>query len=158
MDEHGSDSQEVSRWQGRIEATIEAIRRDMDGRDKRYTERAEAQDKAVSAALAAQKEAVAAALAASDKAVDKAEATAEKWRASANEWRGAMSDRDRELPSRRELAAEVSRLETLIKPLTDFVAMQQGRRDGISSSGAVLYAVLVLLTAIITTVIVYTNH
>ena len=31
------------------------------------------------------------------------EATADKWRDSANEWRGAMSDRERDFVSRREL-------------------------------------------------------
>jgi hypothetical protein len=60
-------------------------------------------EKGVEAALAAQEKAVAAALEASDKAITKAEANAEKWRENANEWRGAMSDRDRALPSRREV-------------------------------------------------------
>jgi hypothetical protein len=140
VDDKGADTNEMARWQGQIEATIDSIRLDMEGRDKRYTERAEAQDKAVSAALAAQKEAVAAALAASDKAVEKAEATAEKWRASANEWRGAMSDRDRELPSRREVTGEVMRLEATIKPLTAYVAAQSGPRALTPSSVAAVLA------------------
>ena len=158
-DENGSESQEMSRWQGRIEATIDAIRQDMQGRDQRYTERAEAQDKAVSAALAAQKEAVAAALAASDKAVEKAEQTAEKWRESANEWRGAMSDRDRELPSRREVNAEVARLETMIAPLTRMSSTQEGRRAGISAGIAGLYAAMALAVAIVSVVVlIASNH
>ena len=65
-------------------------------------------EKAVEAALAAQAKAVAAALEAADKAVTKAEQNAEKWRANANEWRGAMSDRDRELPSRREVETQMA--------------------------------------------------
>ncbi len=62
-----------------------------------------AQDKAVQAALVAQEKAVQAALAASNKAVDKAEAAAREWQQSANEWRGAMSDREYSFVSRREL-------------------------------------------------------
>lgn len=53
-----------------------------------------AAEKAVNAALAAQEKAVNAALAASEKAVSVAETNAEKWRDNANEWRGAMSDRE----------------------------------------------------------------
>jgi hypothetical protein len=75
-------------------------------------------EKALQAALASQEKAVQAALSAADKATSKAEQNAEKWRENANEWRGAMSDRDRELPSRREvevnfagLVERVSRLE-----------------------------------------------
>lgn len=60
----------------------------------------QAQEKAVAAALAAQKEAVAAALAAAEKAVAVAEVNAEKWRQNANEWRGAMTDRDRNFLSK----------------------------------------------------------
>jgi hypothetical protein len=67
-------------------------------------------EKALQAALLAQEKAVAAALEASDKAITKAESNAEKWRASANEWRGAMSDRDRELPSRREVETALAAL------------------------------------------------
>jgi hypothetical protein len=149
LDERGAESAEMSRWQGQIEARLVAIREDMEGRDKRYTERAEAQDKAVSAALAAQKEAVAAALAASDKAVEKAEVTAEKWRESANEWRGAMSDRDRELPSRRELDAATQKLEAMIAPLTTYVTAQQGRQQGIGVSANVVATLAGLLLTMV---------
>ncbi len=57
----------------------------MDEREKRYE----------SLALA-QKEAVDAALKSAQLAVDKAEAISEKWRLNANEWRAAMSDKDRQ--------------------------------------------------------------
>lgn len=46
--------------------------------------------------------AVQAALASAEKAVNKAEATGEKWRDNANEWRGAMSDRERDFLTRKE--------------------------------------------------------
>lgn len=49
-------------------------------------------DKAINIALAAAKE-----------AVQVAEANAEKWRNQANEWRGAMSDREKNFITRREV-------------------------------------------------------
>ena len=67
--------------------------------DQRYQERFAAQEKAVKDALAAQEKAVNAALAASEKAVSVAENNAEKWRANANEWRGAMTDREQRFVS-----------------------------------------------------------
>jgi hypothetical protein len=67
-------------------------------------------DKAVTTALAAAEKAVAAAQASSEKAIDKAERDAEKWRNNANEWRGAMSDREREFLTRREFYVMVGAL------------------------------------------------
>jgi undecaprenyl pyrophosphate synthase len=70
--------------------------------DKRYEERFAAQEKAVKDALAAQEKAVNAALAASEKAVSVAETNAEKWRSNANEWRSAMTDREKRFVSQQE--------------------------------------------------------
>lgn len=64
--------------------TLETLKELMDERDKRYAQVSEAKEKAVSAALAA-----------SEKAVNVAEINSEKWRDNANEWRSAMSDKDR---------------------------------------------------------------
>lgn len=127
-------------------------------RDKRYDERAAAQDKAVTAALAAQKEAVAAALAAADKAVEKAEANAEKWRENANEWRGAMDDLHRNLPTRREVEAGLAPLVAQVETLTRYMTSQQGgtavtdRRKGISTQWQ-----LVLFSAVIALVVFAAN-
>lgn len=57
----------MSQW------TVDTLKDLMDERDKRYTERHEAQKLAIQVA----------------------EENAEKWRANANEWRTAMSDKDR---------------------------------------------------------------
>jgi hypothetical protein len=81
-------------------------------------------EKALQAALLAQEKAVSAALNSSDKAITKAEANAEKWRENANEWRGAMSDRDRELPSRREV-------ETLVAGLAARLVIVEARQERI---------------------------
>ncbi len=79
--------------------------------DKRYEDKFAASDKAVLSALAAQEKAVNAALAASEKAVLVAENNAEKWRANANEWRGAMGDRERNFAQKSDLDALKERMD-----------------------------------------------
>lgn len=64
---------------------------------KEYMERIlEEKDKALSAALAS-----------AEKAVLKKEEEVECWRANANEWRGAMSDRERDFLTRKEFHAMI---------------------------------------------------
>lgn len=102
--------------------------------DAMFTEK----DRAVQAALDAQKEAVAAALASADKATAKAEQNAEKWRESANEWRGAMSDRDRELPSRREVEAMNAAFDARLAIVEKAVDHGAGRTEGIRITAGAL--------------------
>jgi hypothetical protein len=99
-------------------------------------------EKAVEAALAAQEKAVTAALESSDKAIDKAEANAEKWRASANEWRGAMSDRDRELPSRREVDTALMGVSDRTRVLERQVARAYGVAAGAVALAGVAVAIV----------------
>lgn len=67
-----------------LNAEINGVNRLLDEVDKRNMQQFASQEKAVSAALAA-----------AEKAVGVAERNAEKWRDNANEWRAAMSDKDR---------------------------------------------------------------
>jgi len=67
-----------------VKAEIMAVNRLMTEIDKRNGAQFLAQERAVTAALAA-----------AEKAVLVAERNAEKWRDNANEWRGAMTDKDR---------------------------------------------------------------
>ena len=69
--------------------TVETLKALMDERDRRYGEIAAAKEKAVEAAFTAAAEAVAV-----------AEANAERWRDNANEWRAAMTDRERNFLSK----------------------------------------------------------
>jgi len=55
-----------------------------------------------------QSRAVDAALVSAEKAVDKAELENRRWREAANEWRGAMTDRERDFLSRKEFYAIIS--------------------------------------------------
>lgn len=64
--------------------TVDTLKALMDERDLRYAQLAAATDKAVTAALAAAKE-----------AVTEAKHNSDKWQENANEWRSAMSDKDR---------------------------------------------------------------
>jgi delta 1-pyrroline-5-carboxylate dehydrogenase len=64
--------------------TLDTLKALMDERDRRYGE-----------VSAAKEEAVKIALADAEKAVSVAERNAEKWRDNANEWRAAMTDRER---------------------------------------------------------------
>jgi hypothetical protein len=118
-------------------------------------------EKALQAALLAQEKAVNAALLSSDKAIDKAEANAEKWRASANEWRGAMSDRDRELPSRREVDAATEALAERLRlaevRLENFQSTEQGRRAGVDLSAGVVVGVITVAVIVISAVVAVAN-
>lgn len=114
-------------------------------------------EKALHAALLSQEKAVNAALMASDKAITKAEANAEKWRENANEWRGAMSDRDRELPSRREVEGTVAALEARLRLLEDALKNAQGRTEGINLSAGVIVGAITLTATVLGIVIVLAN-
>jgi len=93
--------------------------------------------------------AVDAALAAADKATSKAEMNAEKWREAANEWRGAMSDRDRELPSRREVDTGLAALDARIVILETAGNRSAGRTEGISVSTGMVTGLLGAVLAIV---------
>jgi hypothetical protein len=112
---------------------------------------AEQQDKAVQAALLAQEKAVSAALAASDKAVQKAEEGALAWRMSANEWRGAMSDRERTFVPRTEFEQSIHQLNDKIDQkfdalngaiamLSKYSEQNYGRASGRSDAWAYVLA------------------
>jgi len=83
----------------------------IEANDKRYEDRFAASKDAILSALNAQEKAVNAALAASEKAVLVAETNAEKWRDNANEWRGAMTDRESKFAMRLELDALKERID-----------------------------------------------
>lgn len=115
-------------------------------RDRRYTEVDAARDRALEAALAAVHE-----------ANKLAQANAEKWRENANEWRGAMSDRDRELPSRREVETLVSGLTARVDLIEAHEERAGGKREGIGMSAGVLVGGLGALATLMTVVVVVVN-
>ncbi len=96
----------------------------------------------------ADKEAVALALSASEKAVGKAEEEARQWRSSANEWRGAMSDREASFVPRAEYDNAVKSANEKTGLLTERVSSIEGRFMAIAAIGtafgiaSVIYAVV----------------
>jgi len=114
--------------------------------DKRNEQRFLAQEKAVDAALAS-----------ADKASSKSEVNAERWRASANEWRGAMSDRDRELPSRREVDAAMAAHDERIRRLEDEAKSNKGKSAGIGLIVSVIVGSVTLAVIVISAVVAVAN-
>jgi hypothetical protein len=110
--------------------------------EKANQQRFDAQQQGVKDALTAQKEAVAAALVAAEKAVLVAETNAEKWRLAANEWRGAMNDRERTLMPRSEAEASAksdrARVEEGLRSINDKVDALQARLDRNEGRAAIL--------------------
>jgi hypothetical protein len=124
----------------------EADLRFMDERDRRYTELAEERARALEAALAA-----------AEKANELAQANAEKWRENANEWRGAMQDRDRELPSRREVETLFKGIDARVDAVEAHQDRAGGKSEGIALSGGVLAASLGAVVAVMTIVVIAAN-
>jgi len=87
-------------------------------------------DKAVNAALAAAKEAVAAALAAAEKAREQAAADNQAWRASANEWRGSMQDREVRFATRTEMDAKFSAVDVALRAIQKDLDRSAGSAGG----------------------------
>lgn len=94
----GSVPAAPTRWTADL--VLEHVRTMIDANDRRYMDRFESSEKAVNAALAA-----------SEKAVSVAETNAEKWRDNANEWRGAMTDREARFVSHTEFGLLKERLD-----------------------------------------------
>ena len=99
----------------------------------RWYQLAEAQDKAIQAALVAQEKAVQAALTAADKAVAKAEAGAREWQISANEWRGAMNDRERTFIPRTEHEQAIRTLKESLAQQEAWIHRAEGRGTGMDA-------------------------
>jgi len=128
------------------------------GNDRRYTERFDAQEVAMSTALVAAEKAVSAALVSAKEAVLKAENESIKWQAGANEWRGAMNDREAtfvprpEYDQRFSLMAEVqhettARFDESLRRLHSRVDTMTGTKAGGVEARNNLYAMLAALAA-----------
>ncbi len=102
--------------------------------DKRYEQR-----------FAAQQEAMRSALAAANTASDKEETNAALWRSSANEWREAMNDRERQFLPRAEAAQIVKAIEERIADLKEYRDKSEGQGQGIGAVWAWVVAALGVL-------------
>lgn len=123
------------------------------GQDKAVEAALVAQDKAVQAALVAQEKAVQAALAAADKAVQKAEEVATAWRDSSNEWRSAMSDRERTFINRTEHDKEMEAFSDKLNLLEKYSGEGYGKAAGTAQMWGMISIVVPILVAIAAVVI-----
>lgn len=110
-------------------------------------------------AMTAQREAVHAALAAQQRAVDKAEEQGLRWREQANEWRAAMSDRERHFVPRTEAdartstqAIRVDELSKQVDKLAERLDQGQGHSAGLGAGWKYLTSFIGLILVIITIV------
>ena len=124
-----------------FETLLIHIKAMLDEAEKRTADRFAAQDKAVEKALAGQEKAVTAALASQEKAVAIAEENSKLWRQSANEWRGAMNDREGNFVK----IGEYSLLLTQVKEIRDSISLSAGRGQGWASGWQLLIGVATLI-------------
>jgi Flp pilus assembly protein TadB len=138
----GETAKDVSGWTtDTLKAHIERLIYES---DRRYNERFAAQEKAVVAALAAAAEAVA-----------KAEYNAERWRNNANEWRAAMTDRERNFMSRDQADAMFDAVEKQLGDLKRSRDTSEGRIGGISAGWGYLAGLVGLAAAVVTVVLAF---
>lgn len=124
----GQTKSNVSGWS--TDTLKEYVERVLEEHDKRYDQR-----------FFAQQEAMRSALASAEKAVEKAENIAEKWRQNANEWREAMSDKDKTYQTK-ETA------DSRLIPLEKFMERRAGLGHGLSTGWGYLVSAAALLASI----------
>lgn len=99
-----------------------------------------------------QEKAVMAALAAAEKAVNKAEDDAKSWRANANEWRSAMTDREARFATVEMLSAVREKIDTLaalVGSMSSRIERAEGRGQGMQASWGYLVGAIGLAATVI---------
>jgi hypothetical protein len=134
-----------------FETLLIHIKAMLDEAEKRTADRFAAQDKAVEKALAGQEKAVTAALASQEKAVAIAEENSKLWRQSANEWRGAMNDREGNFVK----VGEYGLLLTQVKELRDAMSQSMGRGQGWASGWQILLGLAALVGVAVAMVVAF---
>ena len=83
------------------------------------------------------------------RAIQLAEANASQWRASANEWRGAMTDRERTFMARSELDTRFMSIDTQLTDLKKTVQTHMGKATGLSAGWGYLTAAIALIILVV---------
>lgn len=108
---------------------------------REYVERVLAdQEKRFLDALNAQKEAVGIAFAASEKAVLAAEENAKGWRQNANEWRGAMTDRERDFVRAIQHQTDIDNVRKDTRDMKERLDRGEGKGAGLNAGWGYLIA------------------
>jgi hypothetical protein len=114
-----------------FEVQLREFRNHVDQLFRNVTDRFDVQEKAVDKTLTAATKAVDAAFAAATQAAQKQEEQNDKWRASANEWREAMNDREKNFMPRVQ-ADEM--FKTMRSEITDLKASRDNLAGGLLAS------------------------
>ena len=117
---------------------VQVLKAIMDERDRRYEEKFIAQEKATSIALEE-----------AEKAKDKADKEVVKWQAGANEWRGAMTDREKAFVQ----LIQFQTLEALVKTIQDDLKDSKSKRQGAFALWGAIVSSVFLAIAIITLIV-----
>lgn len=110
-----------------LQAEITGLNRLLAEIDKRYAQQFTAQEKAVGAALAA-----------AEKAVAVAEQNSDKWRTNANEWRGAMDDREDRFVQKEHLNPMLAGLQKEVNELKNYTNQATGKGAGMDKMWAII--------------------
>jgi hypothetical protein len=76
----------------------------------------------------------------------------------ANELRSQIERERGTYTTQAELRGATDKIEAIVTPLAAYVASQQGRREGIGASTAVLYAALIIVVSIMSTLVLYATR
>lgn len=99
--------------------------------------------------LAEKDKALGIALAAAKEAVTVAEANTQAWKASANEWRGAMTDREKNFATKAELAAYKESTEKALNVEKERGDIGQGRGMGVTSAREMVGWIMALIVGLL---------
>lgn len=106
-------------------------------------------EKQLVASIAGQDRALGAALAAQERAASILETQSQEWRTAANEWRGAMTDRDRLLVSRDTYDTAMTAQSKQLSDLTNRLTLAEGKAQGAASSTGLLLAVAGVIATVV---------
>ena len=88
-------------------------------------------------------------LTAQEKAIKLAEDNAALWRSQANEWRGAMSDRERTFMARGELDSRFVSIDTQLNDLKRQVSTMAGKSSGLNAGWGYLIAAVATVVLLV---------
>ena len=86
---------------------------------------------------------------AQERAIKLAEENATIWRASANEWRGAMTDRERAFMSRTELDMRFTSIDDQLKELKTQQQLHLGKATGLNAGWGYLIAAVATVVLLV---------
>jgi hypothetical protein len=117
--------------------------------DKRYQERYEAQQAAMTAAFVASREALSIKDRADREALELARAIQTYKDEKANELREQISRERGHYATKEDLRAAVEKIEVMVAPVLQQLAMQQGASSGVSRNWGWIFAVVAMVAALI---------